>query len=125
MYEREQVIQKYFKAWINKDIHILKEIFDLEVVYSECYGPEYCGLQTIEQWFQDWQERGTVLSWNIKQYLHQNNMTAVEWYFKCEYDGNLGEFDGVSIIEFNCNNKIVNLKEFESKIPHYHPYKEC
>jgi len=60
-------------------------------------------------------------------YLHSvvifdGNVVAVEWYFKCEYDRKLGEFDGVSLIEFNDFNRIVNLKEFQSKIPHYYPY---
>lgn len=29
----------------------------------------------------------------------------------------------MSLIEFNDKNYIVNLKEFQSKIPHYYPYK--
>jgi len=50
-------------------------------------------------------------------------MTVVEWHFKCEYEGNIGEFDGISLIEFNDDNYIVSLKEFQSKIPHYYPYR--
>ena len=84
---------------------------------------EYHGLEMIERWFEDWNKRGTVLVWDIKQFIHQANMTAVEWYFKCEYDGDIGEFDGVSLIEFNDDNRIVNIKEFQSKIPHYCHYK--
>ncbi|MGV8984538.1 MAG: nuclear transport factor 2 family protein, partial [Clostridium sp.] len=76
-----------------------------------------------KRWFRDWNKRGTVIEWDIKQFIHQASMTVVEWYFKCEYDGNIGKFDGVSIIEFNDDNYIISLKEFQSKIPHYYPYR--
>ena len=55
----------------------------------------------IERWFGYWNKRGTVLVWDIKQFIHQTNRTVVEWYFKCEYDGDIGEFDGMSLIEFS------------------------
>lgn len=121
--ERERIINRYFESWISKNRSILRKVFDLNAIYSECYGPEYHGVDIIERWFEDWNKRGTVLSWDIKQFIHQANMTAIEWYFKCEYDGDIGEFDGVSLIEFSNDNRIVNLKEFQSKIPHYYPYK--
>ncbi|WP_200905878.1 nuclear transport factor 2 family protein [Paenibacillus sp. IHB B 3415] len=123
MIERERVIENYFESWINKNNVILRNTFNPNIVYSECYGPEYHGIDTIESWFDDWNKRGTVLVWNIKQFIHQGNLTAVEWYFKCDYDAEVVEFDGVSLIEFNNDNLVVNLKEFQSKIPHYYPYK--
>ena len=123
MLERENIIESYFKSWLNNNALILKEIFDSKVIYSECYGPKYLGIETIERWFEDWHKRGTVTVWDIKQFIHEANITVVEWYFKCEYDGNTGEFDGVSLIEFNEVKHIVSIKEFQSKIPHYYPYK--
>jgi hypothetical protein len=65
---------------------ISSQIFDPNLTYTECYGPEYHGLATITKWFDDWNTRGTVLVWTIKQFIHQGSMTAVEWYFKCEYE---------------------------------------
>ncbi|WP_026884709.1 nuclear transport factor 2 family protein [Clostridium akagii] len=121
--EREKIIKNYFQSWLNKNGLLLKEIFDSKAIYSECYGPEYIGVEVIQKWFEEWNKRGTVKVWDIKQFIHEGNMIAVEWYFKCEYDGNIGEFDGVSLIEFNGDNHIVRLKEFQSKIPHYFPYK--
>ena len=120
--EREKIIKSYFESWVNKNCLILKEIFDTEAIYSECFGPEYHGLDNIERWVQDWNERGTVFSWDVRQFIHQENMTVVEWYFKCVYDKSIGEFNGVSLIEFNIDNFIVSIKEFQSKIPHYNPY---
>lgn len=119
---REQIIKKYFKSWLENNCSVLKDIFDLNVTYSECYGPEYHGIDTVTTWFKEWNKRGKVLVWDIKQFIHQGNITVVEWYFKCRYDGEIEEFDGVSLIEFNGNNYIVSLKEFQSKIPHYYPY---
>ena len=116
MIEREKIIKKYFTSWVNNNALILKDIFDSKVIYSESYGPKYSGIENIERWFEDWHKRGTVTVWEIKQFIHEANMTVVEWYFKCEYDGNIGEFNGVSLIEFNEVNHIVSIKEFQSTI---------
>ncbi|NSB16078.1 nuclear transport factor 2 family protein [Clostridium beijerinckii] len=121
---REQIIKKYFKSWLDNNCPVLKDIFDLNVTYSECYGPEYHGIDTVTTWFKEWNKRGKVLVWDIKQFIHQGNISVVEWYFKCRYDGEIEEFDGVSLIEFNDSNYIVSLKEFQSKIPHYYPYND-
>lgn len=123
MIEREKIIESYFDCWLNNNSLMLRKIFDLDAIYSECYGPKYNGLYSIERWFDDWNKQGQVLVWDIKQFIHQNNITVVEWYFKCKYKEKVSEFDGVSLIEFNNDNYIVNLKEFQSKIPHYYIYK--
>jgi hypothetical protein len=47
---------------------------------------------------------------------------VVEWFFECEYDKNINGFDSVSIIEFNENNKIIFVKEFQSKAEHIFSY---
>ena len=49
---------------------------------------------------------------------------AVEWYFKCDYEGNVDGFDGVTIAEFNEDMKICDLREFRSKAEHNYPYGE-
>lgn len=122
MCEKEIIIKNYFSSWLNNDYSCLNEIFDDNIIYSECYGPEYHGMNQIKQWFTDWNKRGKVLTWDIKQFIHQDNMTVVEWYFKCNFDGIIDGFDGVSIIEFDSNRKIINLKEFQSKSEHEFPY---
>ena len=53
-----------------------------------------------------------------------DNIAIVEWYFKCNYDGTVDGFDGVTIAEFDADGKIYNLKEFQSKAEHYYPYGE-
>lgn len=116
------ILQKYFQAWINTDIETVKDIFAENVIYSECYGPEYHGLSQILRWFEDWNKKGKVLEWTIKQTIEHNKTLIAEWYFKCDYEGNTAGFNGVTIADFDNNGKIVSLKEFESKAEHYYPY---
>ncbi|MBH1939662.1 nuclear transport factor 2 family protein [Mobilitalea sibirica] len=119
---KEELIKRYFATWIKKDGSNLVEIFDYNIRYSECYGPEYRGIEQIKAWFDDWNQRGTVLKWDIKQFIHATDQTVVEWFFECEYDGEIAGFDGVSLIKFNAEGKIIELKEFMSKSEHVYPY---
>ena len=123
MKAREEIINKYFQNWLEGEATDFETIFHKDIYYSECYGPEYEGLDNIKRWFNSWQVNGKVLIWDIKQFIHKGNITVAEWYFKCKYDEEITEFNGVSIIEFNKENLIISIKEFQSKIPHYNPYK--
>lgn len=120
--DRERTIERYLSAWLRKDASCLPEIFSEDVIYSECYGPEYDGLPQVLRWFEDWNRRGTVLRWEIKQMISQQNVVVAEWYFACEYDEEKSGFDGVSLVTFDGNGKIASLKEFQSKAEHTYPY---
>lgn len=117
-----EIIEQYFACWIDKDESGLADIFSEDIVYSECYGPEYAGREQLIRWFREWNSKGTVLEWTIRQCIEQNNVIAVEWFFSCEYEGNIDGFDGVTIAVFDGNAQICNLKEFQSKAEHYNPY---
>ena len=55
--------------------------------------------------------------------IYISRKTAIiEWYFQCNYCNIPGAFDGVTIAQFDENNKIYNLKEFQSKCDHEYPY---
>ena len=118
----EEVIRKYFQCWLDKDVDAVKEIFSDDIIYSECYGPVYKGIGQIIRWFEDWNRKGTVLQWDIKHVIVSGNIAVVEWYFKCDYEGNVDGFDGVTIAEFDADMKICDLKEFQSKAERYCPY---
>ncbi|TVX93623.1 nuclear transport factor 2 family protein [Paenibacillus agilis] len=122
--QREKIIESYFTAWIHKDATALEEIFSSDIIYSECYGPKYRGIEQVKQWFADWNLQGRVLEWRIKQFIHQNDTSAVEWYFHCEHEDVSHQFNGVSIVLFTAENKISNLKEFQSQSEHHYPYGE-
>lgn len=124
MKQKKETIKAYFRCWVENDPAVLEKTFAEEIVYSECYGPEYRGLEQIKQWFSDWHQRGKVLEWRVKGFLHEGDCTAVEWYFRCDYEGEVNGFDGVSLIEFDKAGKIVSLKEFQSKAEHEFPYGE-
>ena len=118
----EKTIKRYFQAWLNADVQPINEIFSEKIIYSECYGPEYHGLEQISRWFREWNTRGRVLEWTIKRMIAHNKTIIVEWYFKCAYDGKIDGFDGVTIADFDKDNKIERLCEFQSKNEHYFPY---
>lgn len=120
-----EAIKKYFEAWIAKDESVLPIIFSNKAIYTECYGPRYRGLSQIQRWFADWNRRGTVLQWDIKNTLESGDSLCVEWYFRCEYDGVVDGFDGVSWIEFDEEGKIKALREFQSKAEHHFPYAQA
>ena len=118
------IMQKYFQAWIDADINAIQELFCKDVIYSECYGPEYHGMTQINQWFDSWNKKGRVLEWTIKRTIEHDKTIVVEWYFKCNYEGKTEGFDGVTIADFDNNGKIASLKEFQSKSDHVCPYGE-
>ena len=118
----EQVLRDYLRAWLEKDSSGLRDIFAENILYSECYGPEYHGIGQILQWFHDWNKRGTVLEWTIKRIIQQGNTLVAEWYFKCDYEGSIDGFDGVTIADFDETMRITKLLEFQSKAEHECPY---
>ena len=74
-------------------------------------------------WFNEWNTRGKVIIWDIKQFFHKENQTVVEWYFKNEMNtGSVEEFDGISLIEWTEDNKIKSLKEYGCNLNNYNPY---
>ena len=99
--------------------------FSNNAIYIESWGPEYHGIKKIILWFEEWNTRGTVLQWDIKQFFHKDNQTIVEWYFKNKMDdGNVEAFDGISLIEWTPDDKIALLKEFGCNENRYDPYKD-
>lgn len=119
---KERILREYFRAWLEDDVEAVRNTFSENVLYRECYGPEYHGLEQVIRWFQDWNTKGHVLEWTIKRVIEQRNTLVAEWYFKCEYEGEISGFDGVTIAEFDNDMKVSELLEFQSKSEHYYPY---
>ena len=98
-------------------------IFTEDVIYTESWSPQYNNRQIVKHWFQEWNTRGKVVAWEIKQFFHKGNQTIVEWYFKNEMNnGSIEEFDGISLVEWTKDNKIKSLKEFGCNLNNYNPY---
>ena len=101
MDNRERIIRLWFDMWLTKKDLGISDIFSNNAIYIESWGPEYHEIKKIILWFEEWNTRGTVLQWDIKQFFHKDNQTIVEWYFKNKMDdGNVEAFDGISLIEW-------------------------
>lgn len=125
MEERESKIRLWFDMWLQKTDFGMQKIFSDDAVYIESWGPEYHGLVKIKLWFDEWNHRGTVLQWDIKQFIHQDNQTIVEWYFRNSMDdGKVEAFDGITLIRWNREDKIIFLQEFGCNENRYDPYKD-
>lgn len=122
MKNKEKIIRDYFKSWIKQDISVIKNNFAENIVYGECYGPIYRNKGEVLKWFEDWNQNGKVLLWNIKQIILAQSKAVVEWHFKCNDQSKINEFDVVSLITFNKQNQIIEVKEFKSDSKHYFPY---
>lgn len=123
MNERERIIRLWFDMWLcQKDLGI-DEIFTEDVTYIESWGPKYTNRSTVKHWFEEWNTRGKVYEWDIKQYFHRDSQTVVEWYFRNKMsNGEIEEFAGVSLVEWTEENKICFLKEFGCNLNFYNPY---
>ena len=117
MEQRERIIRQWFDMWLQARDSGILDIFAPGCVYTESWGPKYHGAAQVKHWFDEWNTRGRVLVWDIKQFFHQGDQTAVEWYFKNRMqDGRTEEFDGISLIRWTAGGKIASLKEFGCNI---------
>ncbi len=89
------------------------------------WGPEYRGRERIRLWFQEWNTRGTVLRWDIRQFFHKGDQTIVQWHFRNQMDDGRAEpFDGLSLIRWNPADRICFLQEFGCNENRYNPYQD-
>lgn len=124
MREREDIVALWFSMWLRREDLGIDGIFAEDALYIESWGPEYRGREAVKHWFREWNSRGRVLAWDIRQYFHSGDQTAVEWYFKNQMNGGrLEEFDGMSLIRWTADNRIALLKEFGCNIRRYDPYR--
>lgn len=124
MKKREEIIQLWFNMWLQKADLGISDLFADHALYIESWGPEYTGSEKIKLWFDEWNTRGTVLQWDIKQFFHKEDQTIVEWYFKnAMKDGRVEAFDGISLIQWTHEDKICFLKEFGCNVTRYDPYR--
>jgi len=44
---QKKSVESYFQAWIENDADVLRTVLSDDIIYSECYGPEYHGIEQI------------------------------------------------------------------------------
>lgn len=124
MEQREQALRRWFAMWLRQDAAGIEEIFASDAVYVESWGPEYRGLEKIRHWFWEWNTRGVVERWDIRQFFHRGDQTIVEWTFRNRMlDGRVESFDGLTKTIWNRSGRIVFLQEFGCNQNRYDPYR--
>ena len=124
MEDRERTIRLWFDMWLQKRDLGIGEIFAEDAVYIESWGPEYRGLEKIRHWFWEWNTRGVVERWDIRQFFHRGDQTIVEWTFRNRMlDGRVESFDGLTKTIWNRGGRIVFLQEFGCNQNRYDPYR--
>lgn len=125
MEKRENAVRLWFDMWLRREDLGIRELFAEDAVYVESWGPEYHGVEKIAHWFLEWNTRGTVLRWDIKQFFHRGDETAVEWFFQYRMEETAAAaFDGMTLIRWTKEGKIAFLKEFGCNICTYDPYQD-
>ena len=123
MEKREEVIRRWFSMWLEAKDSGIEEIFAPDAVYIESWGPEYHGAALIRHWFTEWNTRGRVLRWDIRQFFHKGDQTAVQWDFENRMgDGKVESFEGMSLVHWNAEGQIAFLQEFGCNRDRYNPY---
>ena len=77
MEERERIVRLWFEMWLEQEDLGIDEIFAEDVVYTESWGPQYRGREAVRHWFKEWNTRGRVLVWDIRQFFHKEGQTVV------------------------------------------------
>ena len=68
MEQREAAIRRWFEMWLTKQDTGIRDLFAPDAVYIESWGPAYHGAEQIAWWFTEWNRRGTVERWDIRQF---------------------------------------------------------
>lgn len=123
--EREDKVRRWFAMWLDGENTGIDTLFARDAVYAESWGPEYHGSAAIAHWFEEWNTRGKVLVWDIRQFFHGENQTVVEWFFSNRMKDGVDEaFEGMSLIGWTRDGQIQSLKEYGCNIRRYDPYED-
>lgn len=83
----QKILEAYMAAWCHQDGKELDQYFTEDVYDSECYGPVYQGLEQMICWFDNWNQKGRVLEWNIQRVIDCGDTLVAQWHFSCLYNG--------------------------------------
>ena len=123
METREQGIRQWFDMWLTRTDTGILDLFAPDAVYIESWGPEYRGAAKIRHWFEEWNTRGSVIRWDIRQFFHREDQTVVVWCFQDSMrDGTSEAFDGVSLVRWTPSGQIGFLQGFGCNAHRYDPY---
>ena len=123
MEQRERTVRLWFDMWLRGEDLGIQRIFAPDCVYTESWGPRYEGREKIAHWFQEWNGRGRVVRWDIRQFFHRGDQTVVEWIFANQMDDGRQEvFEGMTLVRWTAAGQIARLQEFGCNLDRYDPY---
>lgn len=119
---KEERIRHYFSMWVTRDFTSLDSYFSKDIIYRECYGAVYAGIEEIHLWINEMVQKQVVLKWEIKDIFQvSEDRFFVRWYFEAREE-QLYSFDGVSMIRFD-GNTIQEIEEYEATHETFRPCK--
>ncbi|MEF9920295.1 MAG: hypothetical protein RSC93_08120 [Erysipelotrichaceae bacterium] len=120
--EQEALFRAYILAWLDNNIKIIYEIFNLHAHITQSNGAAYEDLSQIIDWFKDTQNNGSIDDWNIISFQSVSDLTIVTWNIDYSYQKQRSTFQGVSFVTYK-NERIDSMKEYGC-YPHLvYPYR--
>ncbi|MEG0290037.1 MAG: hypothetical protein RR524_00335 [Erysipelotrichaceae bacterium] len=120
--EQEALFRAYILAWLDNNITIIYEIFDLHASITQSNGAAYEDLNQIIDWFKDSQNNGSIETWQILSFQSIQDLTIVKWNIDYSYQKQRSTFQGVSYVSFK-NERINSMEEY-GRYPHLvYPYR--
>jgi N-acetylglutamate synthase-like GNAT family acetyltransferase len=121
--EAKKLLTSFIDSWLNNDKTLFLSCLSDDIIYSESYGPIYRSKSSCEQWFTDWNKKNKVIKWEINYFSFDegNSKLAVEWFFECNYQGEVHSFNGTSFITIH-NGLFTSINEYKTESNHYYPY---
>ena len=78
MTEREDKLRRWFAMWLNGTDAGIESLFAPDAGYIESWGPVYHGLPALRHWCSEWNGRGRVVAWGVKQCFHKEHQEVGE-----------------------------------------------
>ncbi|QNQ81294.1 hypothetical protein [Lactobacillus sp. PV034] len=122
--ERERLIMMWVSSWKEKNAEGFETVFASDIHYIRSWGPEYYGLLELKYWFNERNDRSTILEWDVDCFFHGENETITHWFLKDQpQHKTIKLIEGVSLIKWDDNNKIIYVQDFISNTHRSDPYK--
>ena len=115
--DHEQRVNKYFIAWKNYDIGLLKTIFSPTAKYIIRRKCIYNGIdEIIKYWERNKKRQKSIqLHWKILSSSFQCDVVAFGAYFWDSECKMYTKVNGQIIFKYNCDNQIIKLTEAYKK----------
>lgn len=115
--DHNQRVEKYFIAWKNYDVDMLKSIFSPSAKYIIRRKRIYNGIdEIIQYWMRNKKRQKDIqLHWKMLNSSYRCEVVEFGAYFWDLESKLYTKVNGQIILKYNCNNQITNLTEAYKK----------